>query len=317
MFSPPKRRKTSETTGVAVGAPESLAPHDETRSPDRPSFQSPTRSSLAKSHPEVLQRALSRSPTRRPASRGSQNDRFEQSNSRSLGLRDRKALRPSLGGSSPLKLGTPTLSPSKNLSGIQSFSKPPRRLSRKILPTDFTFGTPVRKQTQAAEQDQSNTAEIQLAQELGSAAKEEAKGEMEDVEQDGGFINEDPLEPELPPTPTQLGLEKAPDRRRGLLSSSPSTRHERLMRRRTADAVQGSPLKTLKSSRLGPDEVPDEYPPQDEISARTLEKQQIRRNLLVELQRLRDDVSDLTMWTGKIESNANLEDDPRELDKLL
>ncbi|KAJ5580088.1 uncharacterized protein N7459_006073 [Penicillium hispanicum] len=324
MFSPPKRRKTSDITAVAVGAPDFVAPHNETRSPHRPSFQSPTRSSLAKSHPEVLQRALSRSPGRRPASRESQEGYPEQSNSRSVGLRDRKALRPSLGGtSSPLKApqvssGTPTLSPSKSLGGIQSFSKPPRRLSRKILPTDFTFGSPVGKRAQPVEQDLSNTPEGQLALELGSATRESSREEPMDTNLDVGFMDGDPLEPDLPPTPTQLGLEKAPDRPRGLLSSSPSTRHEKRVRRRTADVLKGSPLKSLNFYPPAPDEGPDDKGSSQEAPSTAVSgKRRMRNNLLAELRKLREDVSDLTKWTEKVESDENLEDDSRELDKIL
>ena len=322
MFSPPKRRKTSETTSVDIEISESLIDHNETRSPGRPSFQSPTRSSLAKSHPEVFQRALSRSPSRQPASQETQNDRPEQSISRSFGLRDRKALRPSLSGtSSPLKPlrksgHAPTLSPSKSPSGIQSLSKPPRRLSGKILPTDFAFGSPVRKLKPSSEQGPSNTPEVQLAPALGSAAMTEAGKMSEDLYGDNGVVDDDPLEPDLPPTPTQLGLEKAPDRPRGMLSSSPSTRHGKPTGRRTVDLFHGSPLKTL---RLYPDadEDPIQDLPPDETSAHALEKRQTRQSLLLELERLKDEVSNLTRWAVEIESDANIEDDPKELDKFL
>lgn len=139
-----------------------------------------------------------------------------------------------------------------------------------------------------------------------------------DTDLDVGFMDGDSLEPELPPTPTQLGLEKAPDRPRGLLSSSPSTKHEKRMRRRTADVLQGSPLKSLRFYPPAPDEGPDdEGLSQEESSAAVSEKRKTRKNLLVELRKLKEDVSDLTKWTEKIESDTNLEDDSRELDKIL
>lgn len=318
MDSPPKRRKTSETTGVAVGASQSFAPRDVTRSSARPSFQSPTRSSLAKSHPDVLERALSRSPSRRSTSRGSQGGRPEQPESRIVGLRDRKALRPSLGPSSPLKaprasVDAPTLSPSRRSSGIQAFSKPARRLSKKILPGDFTFESPVRKQVPPTEQD---TPESQLARELGSATKESEF--EEDMALDNPFVDEDPLEPDLPPTPTQLGLEKAPDRPMRPLSSSPTTRHEKRMKRRTVENFQSSPLKSLKFQDPNTEESSDnEDLALDEVSPAVLEKQKLRKSLAAELRRLKDDVKELTKWTGKVESDANLTSDKKELNKFL
>ncbi|KAJ5175459.1 uncharacterized protein N7482_001336 [Penicillium canariense] len=322
MESPPKRRRTREATGAATGVSQSLAPRRESRSPSRASFQSPTRASLARSHPEVLERAISRSPSRRPTSRGNQNDRPEQTDSRSVGLRGRKALRPSLNPSSPLKAprmsGSPMLlSPSRRASGIQAFSKPPRRLSKRISATDFTFGSPIRRQSQPAE-DLLNTPEGQLALELGTATQEaDIEPEME-PDLSGGFVDDDSLEPDLPPTPTQLGLEKAPDRPRGLLSSSPSARHEKRMKRRTTDILQGSPLKTLKfQPPAGEDSNHDTDSTRDSHSAAVLEKQRSRKSLVAELRRLKDDVAELSKWAEKVDSSENLSNDTKELNKFL
>lgn len=323
MDSPPKRRKTSEAPDAAAGAPQSFVSRDGARSSGRPSFQSPTRSSLAKSHPDVLERALSRSPSHRPTSRGSQAGHSEESNSsRNIGLRDRKALRPSLNPtSSPLKAprlsgDAPMLSPSRRSSGIQAFSKPPRRLSKKIVPADFTFGSPIRYRIQPP-QDLLNTPEDQLALELGSATKEAETEVNMDTGLDDPFMGDNPLEPDLPPTPTQLGLEKAPDRPRGLLSSSPSTRHEQRMERRATDMLQGSPLKSLKFQSANIEETSDADLAQDGISATVLEKQKSRRRLAAELRQLKEDVTELTDWTAKVESHAILDGDTKELNKFL
>ncbi|KAJ5300599.1 Ubiquitin-conjugating enzyme [Penicillium atrosanguineum] len=320
MDSPPKRRKTGENTAVAVGVSQSLAPREGTRPSGRPSFQSPTRSSLAKSHPDVLERALSRSPTRRPTSRGSQRGRSEQPDPRAVGLRDRKALRPSLGPSSPLKapratVDAPTLSPSRRASGIEAFSKPARRLSKKILPGDFTFGSPVRKELAPPEQD---TPESQLARELGSATNEPEDEGDADIGIDNPFDDEDPLEPELPPTPTQLGLEKAPDRPMGPLSSSPTARHEKMVKRRTVEHFHPSPLKSLKFQNPSTEEsTDDESVVQDELTPAILEKQKLRKSLSAELRSLKDDVEELTKWTEKVESDANLTGNTKALGKFL
>jgi hypothetical protein len=168
-----------------------------------------------------------------------------------------------------------------------------------------------------------DTPEGQLAQELGgSATREEDDAPIIEAGFDGAF-DEDSLEPELPPTPTQLGLEKAPDRPRGLLSSSPSMRHEKRMKRRATDAIHGSPLKSARFRDPSPDEIESESPDdainiEDGLSAAAIEKRKTRRKLAAELQQLKKDVADLTKWTGEIESGtSNLEQDGRELSRFL
>ncbi|KAJ5605024.1 hypothetical protein N7510_010178 [Penicillium lagena] len=318
MFSPPKRRKTSATTGVAVGASQHSEAHEGARASGPPSFQSPTRSSLARSHPDVLERALSRSPTRRPTSRGNQNDESEQAESR-VGLRDRKALRPSLNATAspmtrPRLSGSMAgLSPSRRTSGIQSFTQPPRRVSKKIGPSDLFFGTPVRRQTQPSEQALANTPEDQLASELGNVTRELQM----DTGLDGSLMGEDPLEPDLPPTPTELGLEKAPDRPMGLLSSSPSMRHERQMKR-IVDPIKGSPLRSLNFQVLGEQDVDAaELALDDELPAAVAKKQKSRRSLTAELRQLENEVAEMERWAGKIETGKGLEADPEGLNKFL
>ncbi|CAI7571028.1 unnamed protein product [Penicillium pancosmium] len=310
MLSPPKRRKTGDRSSIAISASQSReALEDRRSSPSRPSFQSPTKSSLAKSHPDVLERALSRSPVRRPVSRGAQD---RPGNESDTGGFRRKAMRPSLGPGSPLKaprmsIGGTTLlsSPSRRASAIEAFAKPPRRMSTKrINPSDFAFGSPM--PTRPAEAD---TPEGQLALELGgSATREEDDAPILESGFDGAF-DEDPLEPELPPTPTQLGLEKAPDRPRGLLSSSPSMRHEKRMKRRATDVIHGSPLKSARFRDPSPEESE---------SLDTAIHIEEGMNLAAELQRLKKDVVDLTKWTSEIESGTdNLDQDGRELNKFL
>lgn len=130
------------------------------------------------------------------------------------------------------------------------------------------------------------------------------------------FMEEDPLEPDLPPTPTQLGLEKAPDRPRGLLSSSPSTRHEQRLKRRATDVLQSSPLKSLKFQPPSA-EVYDHTDLEQEISPAVFEKRMSRKRLATELQQLKQDVAELTDWTAKVESRASLDANSMELNKFL
>lgn len=210
-------------------------------------------------------------------------------------------------------------SPSRRPSGIQAFTKPPRRLSKRISAADFIFGSPVRKQVPPAI-ELSNTPEDQLALELGTATQETGmKVEMDSNDLGGGILDDDDsLEPDLPPTPTQLGLEKAPDRPRGLLSSSPSARHEKRRKRPAAELLQGSPLKTLKYQSLAEEDTYiDRDSTQDNVSAAVLEKQKARRNLEAELRRLKNDVADLSKWAEKVDSGMNLSSDTKELNKFL
>lgn len=161
-----------------------------------------------------------------------------------------------------------------------------------------------------------------MAQELGSATREAESGASFDIGFDGaldvGFADEDPLEPDLPPTPTQLGLEKAPDRPRALLSSSPSARHEKRMKRRATDALQGSPLKISKFQAADiQEDVDDALSDLEEASAAVLEKRKSHKGSRDELQRLKNDVAQLTKWTEKIDSNMALTTDPKELGSFL
>ncbi|KAJ5964507.1 uncharacterized protein N7479_004383 [Penicillium vulpinum] len=305
MDSPAKKRKISETTGISV-APE-LSKNDPHQSRP-PSFQSPTRASLARSHPDILERAISRSPARRPADKDS-----GQQDPRKFGLRDRKALRPSLTASaSPLTRPrgpeAPQSSPNRRPSGVQAFAKPPRRISRRILPGDLVFGSPMPQ----PKNPDSNTPEHQLALELGSATRE---ADM-NIGPDPNFMDEDMLEPDLPPTPTQLGLEKAPDRPRGMVSSSPSRRQEKRAKRRTANALYESPLKAVNF----------QSPPLEDLetasdlgagSAAVREKRSSREKSAADLRRLRNEVEELESWAKQIESNPDLKDEDGGLDRFL
>jgi hypothetical protein len=217
-------------------------------------------------------------------------------------------------------------SPSRRPSGIQAFSKPPRRLSKRISAADFVFGSPVRKQPKQPPQpaeDLSNTPEGQLALELGTAIEGAGMDvDMESNDLGGGFMDDDEdddsLEPDLPPTPTQLGLVKAPDRPRGLLSSSPSARHEKRMKRQATDILPGSPLKTLKfQSPTEESPYDDTSITQDNVSAAVFEKHKSRKNLEAELRRLKNEVADLSKWAEKVDSGMNLSSDAKELNKFL
>lgn len=322
LSSPAKRRKTGETTAAAVDASQTNQQAHENNGRGnarrRPSFQSPTKANLARSHPDILARAINRSPTR-PASRGSRNGsgQDEQAESRIFGLRDRKALRPSLT-STGSPIDGPKQSPNRRSSGLAAFAAPPRRVSRRIGPLDLTFGTPdIKSQNPPADRRPEDTPEDQLASELDSAT-----GDMNanDLGGDLPLLQEGLQEPDLPPTPTQLGLERPPGRLKGLMSSSPIAQYEKRARRRVDDTFKPSPLK-LKRFGVGVEsgEMPEEDPATDQalLSESALKKQTVRKDLSAELQRLKDDIAELETLTAKVNQPESRTESAEDLRRLL
>lgn len=170
------------------------------------------------------------------------------------------------------------------------------------------FGSPIPQ----PKNPESNTPERQLALELGSATRE---ADM-DMALDSSLMDEDILEPDLPPTPTQLGLEKAPDRPRGMLSSSPSRRQEKRAKRRTGNALHESPLKAVNFQSPPPEDL-ETASDLGGVSAAVREKRDSREKSAADLRRLRNEVEELEAWAKKIESDPDLKSDTRGLDKFL
>ncbi|KAF3406376.1 hypothetical protein DPV78_000826 [Talaromyces pinophilus] len=290
MSDPPsKRRKTTPdatTTEDANNNSNTNAPLLQ-QSPvtHRQSFQSPTRSSLARSNPEVLSHVLARSPKRSPQ---------RQQQGISFGLRDRKALRPSLTTnteSSPLR----ALSQSPRRGGAiaaaqqQAFAAPPRRISRKLesprrsVTRESDAEREVRVETTPIRQDDPDE---QLASELDSATRE--------LENSGllapSSFNDDLPEPELPPTPTQLAREKRLKAAQELLSS-PS-----VGRRLRRDLLRPSRLgvtDVASTEDIREDEDEDLYDPALQ------ERKKLKKELLAQLDELKADVALLENWTNR------------------
>jgi hypothetical protein len=153
-----------------------------------------------------------------------------------------------------------------------------------------------------------------LALELGSATRD---AEI-DMGPDPGFMDEDIFEPDLPPTPTQLGLEKAPDRPRGL-SSSPSMRLEKRSKRRGTNPLFESPLKAVNFQSPPSEDSEDTETAsyQEGFSVAVREKQSSRKKLAADLRRMREEVEELEAWAKKIETDTELKGNTRGLEKLL
>ncbi|PYI24261.1 hypothetical protein BO99DRAFT_349691 [Aspergillus violaceofuscus CBS 115571] len=274
---------------------------------ERASFQAPTRASLARAHPTLLERALSKSPVRSP-------QRPTQADARAVGLRDRKALRPSLTSSgSPLK-PPKKAKPSPRLpSSLNVFAAPPRRVSTRITAADLAFGSPVSTQRSIEEPRHINTPDDQLTSELGSVT-----GDLDVT----GDLNQPSLqeileEPDLPPTPTQLGLEPPPGRSKGLLSSSPSSQQAKWGRRRTTDNPEQTPSR-LRSVDYGEaDDTTESEPTMDWVSfpEHILKKRKLRNELSDELEQLKREFAELEDWSKELSQGD--EHTERDLSKLI
>ncbi|KAL4937396.1 hypothetical protein BDV06DRAFT_202990 [Aspergillus oleicola] len=288
------------------------------RSPSRPSFQAPTKASLARSHPEILERALSRSPSRN-ARRASQDEKQKDAEARAFGLRDRKALRPSI---------TLTASPSNSLnrgsqspfnarrrsSGLAAFAAPPRRVSKRIRASDLIFQSPTASQGTRVEASLENTPEGQLASELGSATGADMSGDMDGPSlHDGDAFDE----PDLPPTPTQLGLESPPGRPRGLLSSSPTAQHAKWGKRRAAGDLENSPskLRTVDFGTEAEDLTEHVATMNDPLFPESVvKKRKLRRELSTDLSSLKRDIARLEGFCEKLDQEG--EDIEAHLDDI-
>ncbi|KAL4746241.1 hypothetical protein BDW72DRAFT_38887 [Aspergillus terricola var. indicus] len=258
----------------------------------RPSFQAPTKASIARSYPELLERPLSRSPTR-TSTRSSQDDKQKEAETRAFGLRDRKALRPSIAlttsPSNTLNRGRQSQSPftlaSQRSSGLGAFAAPPRRVSKRISASDFLFQSPSTSRETRVEESLVNTPEDQLAVELGSATGMDLN---EDTVLHNGFD-----EPDLPPTPTQLGLEPPPGRPRGLMSDTPSMQHVKWGKRRASEDLESSPSKlTTLNYSIEPEDLTittNDAPFPESI----VKKRKLKRELLAQLESLKQDLAKL------------------------
>ncbi|GFF33677.1 hypothetical protein IFM61606_04771 [Aspergillus udagawae] len=283
-----------------------------------PTFQAPTKASLARSHPEILERSHNKSPGKDQ----NQGDQQRQAETGVFGLRDRKAFRPSLASTaSPIRAARQAgdaRSPfsTRRSSGIQAFAAPPRRVSRKITPADFVFGSPANLPNNARNAEPINTPEDQLASELGSAT-----GEVNvSIDSEQPSLHEEFEEPDLPPTPTQLGLENPPERPRGLLSSSPSTQPGRFRTRRTGDLLEKSPSKlrrvdygsqTSDLSGLGV------IVSKESLPEPVVKKQKLKRELSADLSKLKEDIAELESWSERLGQEHETIEPDHDLDKLI
>ncbi|KAE8146080.1 hypothetical protein BDV25DRAFT_163222 [Aspergillus avenaceus] len=226
----------------------------------------------------------------------------------SFGLRDRKALRPSL----TAVTGLDKLSPGRRSSRLQTFSVPPRRVSRRILPSDLTFQSPSLIQRTKLDNSIIDSPDDQLVSELSNATAD--LGPKRDFDQDSS--HERLEEPDLPPTPTQLGLERPPERPKGLLSSSPPPRGK-LGKRQIADqSIQSlSKLRNVhheerEESLHGSGSAKSRNLLADSVLAR----HKLKKELAAQSQQLKDHINELETWSKRSAQHGK---SVRELGELI
>ncbi|KAL4787545.1 hypothetical protein BJX76DRAFT_299794 [Aspergillus varians] len=291
------------------------------RSPSRPSFEAPTKASLARSNPEILEPASSRSPPRKSARK---DDEQKEAETRAFGLRDRKALRPSItltaSPTDSLKRSqeSPLTFASRRSSGLGAFAAPPRRVSKRISASDLVFQSPTASQETRIEASVIDSPESQLASELGNAIRPaDSSGDI-----DGPSLHDDGFdEPDLPPTPTQLGLQPPLGRRRGLFSSSPTMQHGKWGKRRATGDLENSPtkLRTVDYG-AGPEDLTDRGAIMNDalFPESVFKKRKIRQELSADLESLKQDIIKLEGLCEKLEQQGdNIEPYLNDLSSLL
>ncbi|KAK2798127.1 hypothetical protein FQN50_008938 [Emmonsiellopsis sp. PD_5] len=290
LASPPKRRRSNSSSAIPISASNTSQSRPQPPlSPDKPShrasFRSPTRSSLARSHPDVLRNVLGRSPAKvaqpRPVSRGRESSGIS-------GIRGSIPLRPSLaaretGETSPLPGG------SRRGSSVPVFVAPPRRTSERGR-ASFSPGLAPEGRAGAgiADTRDDGVSRLRLGAGRGAGRPDDDARSSSSSEQENG-------EPELPPTPTELGRERAPNRQRGLLSSSPSWRQEKKRKQRLRDGLKPSPLKPKEGEDAGNEQdiEPTRARLDEEIPPEKQEKQKLRDALAAQLALLKEDIAQL------------------------
>ncbi|MCJ1392202.1 hypothetical protein MMC18_005069 [Xylographa bjoerkii] len=325
--SPSKRRKLSSNTSIFANdasnyRTQPIQDNDVLpRTQRQASFLSPTKASLARFNPNLL-------PRPKPAREGTQwsesaskiaNKQHGEKTSRSSDGLNPVALRSKTPTSSPSRLATrlraSTTSPYRDSIslGREPFDTPKRRYrtpSRmssvaKTLPISSAAIIPASPPRPAQESEEGAQTKVceQLEFERQANAAHPLQSELAPRPQNGKQREMKDREPELPLTPTQLGLEVAPEPPKGLLYSSPSRRLER----RNGSSVKSSPLKppdpplaTFVHGPLGEEPAPLDELTEAKLRAvgapeefETIAKKRTLDQLLLQYQDLNNDVAQI------------------------
>jgi hypothetical protein len=265
--SPAKRRKTSPTTSVPVNAPSTpsripVLSQGAQILPSRPSYASPTKASLARHNPQLLTRPSSAGPgAERPGSRGNTQDAateptsIAQANTNEQSGGESESLGSTTQGSNdlpasaetPAPITQPTTQRRSTRSTRGDLSAKPKRMSHTSA-----------KQTEKADESiESASGEKQAGAELEEPSNPFQKAGLRrspvishavaPVEPSTSRPQE---EPELPPTPTQRGLDDP------VVTTPPTGIHDTPSKqpRRSkalAEKLKSSPLKLRAEPPMG------------------------------------------------------------------
>ncbi|KEF51642.1 uncharacterized protein A1O9_12277, partial [Exophiala aquamarina CBS 119918] len=244
LRSPAKRRRLdSSTTETDSGTDPNPSLHQQPTTPTRASYLSPTRSSLARSHPHLINRTTSRSSSKPTAKR----------------LRD-EILRPP--GKPSETLSAAASPPSLAAANDSDQSEGGSRGNQTATNSAHTTTTDAPDQTQPSSRSWSASSEQQPVNQPRRSPTGEADplpyifkpilvSRPSSGSRPGPRNRSEELD--LPPTPVQLGLSTMPDKPRGLASSSSPRGSKsgsgRRRRRRTDGPITSSPLKPKDPGR--------------------------------------------------------------------
>ncbi|KAI9827842.1 MAG: hypothetical protein M1832_004331 [Thelocarpon impressellum] len=344
---PAKRRKTSPTTSVPVDAP-TTPPRG---TPRRASFLSPTRASLARFNPTLLPRPASVGPgeTKRPASRDGAplglrapslpppaSAPFEEVTVSRRGSAVGPTTPSGGGGLATPAPGTVTSLPrrtARSTAASGGMASSPRRPPRSSSPSKGAVAPSV--------EPIGSDPSAQLAQDVAAAASsrgDESGGQTQTRDERRGgtrrsarlsgdrpassspMVVGDDGEPELPPTPTQLGLpDPVMSRAPAGLFNSPGKRPRR--RRGLGGKAMSSPLKGSTKGEKQPTRTRAGKAAGDQAEAEASRtKQLLLDQLQAELRGLREDIQrrefELAAASGR-EDSAEAEAETEDLIALL
>ncbi|KAI0894525.1 hypothetical protein F4806DRAFT_497771 [Annulohypoxylon nitens] len=286
MDSAPKRRKTSPTTSVPVGdsdAPPTLnSPARRPPRQRRPSFASPTKASLARSNPDILER---RSASRAPETGNDTGAAIGEAQStpadqtwspirRATGAMASKPRRtPNKQSSQPI--------PQPSAGGADMMNPFKGRALRRSPP----LGAPVPKEPEVPEVQEPEAQRGQVGQTEQEEHEEPQEPEVdqepqeadqpEEPEEPREEPREEPEEQELPPTPTQKGISDPAS-----INTSPTGIHNTPTKRprrskALAERLKSSPLKQPPLFPPGPtkESMREESPSRAAVKLRGLREQ--------------------------------------------
>ena len=303
-----KRRKLDDSRSQAVHvAPEASALPT---TPTRASYLSPTKSSLARSHPHLATRSSRRSATE-PRSNTAQNeqvdDRSQTAKAARTTSRIHKSQEPDVVRDEVIDTSNADLSQAEESASIPAAAEVSER-QRRPLEERQPAQERSRERRISSEDPVSPAILPKLVPKKEAAARPATRGQTG--------------EPELPPTPVQLGISAPPDRPRGLGSSSSprgSKMSSRSRRRRTRSGVPttSSPLKPKARRRARPGNKDDDEAHDGTREAPESEPEETEKEQRLVLESLRKELETLARDTQKLEGSLDDEEPSEEILALL